>query len=278
MTVVRCIFAASAAILGLVGPPAQAGLIDIKGSDTMVILNQELATTYAARHAGIDFRVSGGGSNVGIGELLEGRTDIAASSRALSSQEMKSFERDFGRAPLEIAIGLDGIGVYVHNNNPVARLTIEQLRGIFAGEINNWKEVGGGDRPIAVVSRDAHSGTHHYFKEHVLQGRPFAAGTRFVATTGTLSAMVARNPSAIGYGGIGYSLGAHVIEVAEKERVESIFPSVETVESGTYPLSRRLYFYIDPARYSPEIRRFVSWVLSEPGQEVVALVGYYRLR
>lgn len=259
----------------LISMPAQAQeTITIKGSDTMVTLNRELAAEYFAK-TGTRLDVEGRGSESGITALLNGETDIAAASRAMKESELAAFEKQFGTRPQEIIIAQDGIGIYVHNNNPISRLTVEQLAAILKGEIRNWKEVGGLNRRIDIYNRDIYSGTRTFMKSHVLQGAEFSDLAHDVSSTSLLASSVARNQSAIGYGGIGYSQGAHIIRLADQPGHPGYWPSFENVSEGKYPLSRPLFYYINPQSVNADLTAFIDWVLSPAGQNVVTFVGYF---
>lgn len=249
--------------------------IVIKGSDTMVNLNRELTERYAKRHRDIEFDVEGRGSGTGIKALLEGKTDIAAASRAMTPEEVKAFKDKTGREPEVLVVALDGIGIYTHNNNPVSRLTLTQLEAIFCGEIKNWKEVGGLNRSIHIYNRNKDSGTRAFMREHVMKGKPFSNRAMEVSSTAVLAAAVSRNQSGIGYGGIAYAEGAHIIRLARNQDEPGIWPSKENITSGDYPLSRPLYFYLNPTSLDKEVRGFVDWVKSPEGQKTVSFVGFF---
>jgi len=249
--------------------------ITINGSDTMVILNREWAAEYTKQKPSVKFEVIGGGSGLGIEALMEGKTDIAAASRPMKESEALAFERKRGVRPRELVVGLDGVAVYLHNHNPVNNLTLAQLSGILRGEIRNWKEVGGLDRRIDVYNRDRFSGTRAFVQGHVLGGASFTSLAHEVSSTALLTACVSRSQGAIGYGGVAYSQGAHIIRLAAESGEIGIWPSRENVTSGAYPLSRALYFYLDPTSVSEELQAFLDWVMSPEGQEIVTLVGYY---
>lgn len=260
---------------GGTGWAAAASVIELHGSDTMLILNQEFTKAYTEQHPKVSFHVLGGGSGVGLADLMEGKTQIAAASRRITEGEKERFKQRTGKYPEGYVVALDGVGLYVHNNNPVTRLTIGQLRGILTGEILNWREVGGVNRPIVIFNRDKNSGTRSFIQEHVLKGAPFSRYAREVASTFMVTSCVSRYQGAIGYGGIAYSEGAHIIRVAENGHEKGIWPSYESVSSGEYPLSRPLYFYVNPVSASKDVRDFVRWVCGPEGQDVVTFVGYY---
>lgn len=254
---------------------ASADTVVIKGSDTMVILNRELAAEYQNQVPGVRFDIEGRGSSTGIAALLDGSTDIAASSREIKSAERDAFEKMTGVPPREVVVALDGIGVYVHNNNPVTRLTVEQLAGILRGDITNWSEVRGHNRPIHIYNRDPRSGTRAFLQKRVLAGKPFSGRAREVSSTALLVASVARNQGAIGYGGIAYAEGAHIIQLANDKTSRAVWPDHEHVAAGSYPLSRPLYYYLNPKKAPEHVDAFVDWVLGAEGQAVVRFVGYF---
>ncbi|MBN1587106.1 MAG: phosphate ABC transporter substrate-binding protein [Candidatus Omnitrophica bacterium] len=250
--------------------------IVLQGSDTMFHLNKRWAEEYSKINPNLKIEVSGGGSETGFDALMAGRIDIAAASRAMKESELLAFEDKFGMRPVPFVVAMDGLGVYVHNTNPRSDLTVTDLAGILSGQIRNWSEVGGADRRIDIYSRDRHSGTRTYLKEQILQGKDFSDEMVEVPTTTSLIAAVSRNPNAIGYGGIfAYSEGAHVIRLKRQPEGEAVWPSVENVAAGTYPLSRPLHFYINPASMNKEVKAFVDWILTD-GQDYVQMVGYYR--
>ncbi|MEI8176798.1 MAG: substrate-binding domain-containing protein, partial [Candidatus Omnitrophota bacterium] len=141
----------------------QANSIQIKGSDTMVNLGQAWAEKYMEKNPQDFLAVTGGGSGTGISSLINGTCDIAMSSRTIKEKEITQ-AKEKGRSPVETKVALDGLAVVVNPQNPVSKLTIDQLGAIFSGKITNWKVFGGKDAAIVVLSREVNSGTHVYFK------------------------------------------------------------------------------------------------------------------
>ncbi len=256
-------------------PAAAAQTISIKGSDTLLILNQEWADAFMAENPGIKVEVQGGGSGRGITALLAGEVDLAAASRPLKQAEIDDFIEHYGSLPLAVPVAMDGVGIYVHHDNPITYLSIAQLEKIFKGEITNWKAVGGGDRQIMIYTRNKESGTYEFVREHVLKNGEYSPRAVTVSTTPALIAAVGRTRSAIGYGGIAYSEGARVIRVRRDAESQPLWPTNESIIDGTYPLSRPLYLYVNPARWSAPVERFLQFALGEAGQKIVAFVGYY---
>jgi phosphate transport system substrate-binding protein len=144
----------------------------------MLPLYTHWAEGYKRDHPGVELDLQGGGSELGIAALFAGKVNIASASRPLSGTDLQKFNTKFNALPLELIVGLDALGVYIHEGNPVSWLTMEELRGIFAGEIKNWREVRGVDRRIDVYTRNADSGTYVFFREVVLAGGPYASRSR----------------------------------------------------------------------------------------------------
>lgn len=253
--------------------------IQIKGSDTMVNLAQSWAEKYMEENSGDFVAVTGGGSGTGLSSLISGSCDIAMSSRNIKDKEI-ALAKQKGINPFEIKVALDGLAVVISPANPVNKLTLEQLAGIFTGRISNWKEVGGKDERIVVLSREVNSGTHVYFKEHVLRNNnasgkeEFAPSALMLSSSQAIADEVAANPSAIGYYGMGYiSNKQKTIAVAKDEKSEYVSPSIENVLSGKYPISRPLYLYTNN---QPQglIKKFVDYTLSREGQEIVVKTDF----
>ncbi|RPJ51882.1 MAG: PstS family phosphate ABC transporter substrate-binding protein, partial [Chloroflexi bacterium] len=158
----------SAVAEGAAAPENDGAYIQNKGSDTIVNLALAWAERYQQEHPEVRISVTGGGSGTGIASLINGTVDIANASRSIKNEEIAEAQQK-GIDPQELVIARDAIAVIVNPGNPVERLTLEQISAIFRGEINNWKELGGDDRPIVRVSRETNSGTHVYFLESVIR-------------------------------------------------------------------------------------------------------------
>jgi phosphate transport system substrate-binding protein len=255
------------------GPKA----VTVKGSDTMVILGQRFAEVYMKEHPGTVIQVTGGGSGTGIAALVNGTTDIAESSRPIKPGEARQVKEKFGADIVETPVALDGLAVYLHQSNPVNELTLAQVKAIYTGKFTNWKEVGGADAPVVLYSRENNSGTYVYFKEHVLENEDFAPAAQTLAGTAAVVNAVAKDPNAIGYGGIAYGVDIKPINIKKEETAPAISPTQENVVSGAYPISRYLYFYTAGKPTNPVAEDFIRWVVSAAGQAVVKEVEYYPL-
>ena len=258
---------------------AAAAYIQNKGSDTIVNLALAWAEAYQKEHPEVRISVTGGGSGTGIASLINGTLDIANASRQITADEIKQAQAN-GLNPVEFVIARDAIAVIVNPNNPVSKLTMEQISAIYKGEINNWKEVGGEDRPIVRLSRESNSGTHLYFLQTVIRlgsstdKSIFSPTTLLLPSSEGIIAELTDNPNAIGYDGLGYvTPGVKVIAVAKTADDAYILPSVATVNSGTYPIARDLYMYTGHAP-SGAIKAYLDWIVSAEAQQIVAQLGF----
>jgi phosphate transport system substrate-binding protein len=178
----------------------------------------------------------------------------------------------------------DAIAIVVHPSNPVDGLTIPQLSATFSGKITNWREVGGEDRPIVLVSRESNSGTHVYFLEEVVrQGIKddktlFSPDTLLMPSSEGISTEVRQNPNAIGYDGLGYvTPDQKVVGVSRAEGEAYVLPSVETVRDGSYPIVRSLYIYTN-GEPTGAILAYLNWIKGPEGQAIVQQLGFVPLQ
>lgn len=253
--------------------------IQVKGSDTMVNLGQGWVEKYMENNPGDFIAVTGGGSGTGLSSLISGTCDIAMSSRNIKEKEI-AMANQKGINPNEIKVGLDGLAVVVNPANPVTKLTTSQLALIFTGKISNWKEVGGKDGKIVLLSREVNSGTHVYFKEHVLRKNDpnskeeFAPGALLLSSSQAIADEVAGNSAAIGYYGMGYiSVKQKPMAVAKDEKSEYVEPTIDNVINGKYPISRPLFLYTN-GQPQGLVKKFVDFVLSKEGQDIVLATDF----
>ena len=191
--------------------------------------------------------------------------------------ETADFVKKFRARPREYKMCLDGLSVYIQNDNPVQSLSLPQLEGIFTGKITNWKQVGGPDMPISLYGRENSSGTYEFFKEHVLNKKDFAATTKTMPGTAAVIQGVAKDKGGIGYGGIAYGEGVKAVKVSKADGGEAIEPTEANVLNGAYPISRHLFNYVAPAKDTGAVAAYIGWCLSDAGQAVVKDVGYFPL-
>jgi phosphate transport system substrate-binding protein len=287
------------------------GRLSVVGSDTMKPLLIKLASSFSRFQPGINIAVEGGGSGQAIREFLVGYTSqrrgekardghngsalasMLASSRELTPDEMKTFRSRYGHDPIVMSIALDAVTIFVHRQNPISGLTLEQIDAIFSTthkrglseDIRTWGQLRLQDnwekRPIHLHGRGENSGTRGFFDQVALLGGRPKTEVKEAAGSALEILAIANDPSSIGYAGIGFQ-SSHVrtVPIAEREGMPYIEPTADTVRDKTYPLSRSLYLYInaDPQeKLNPLIGEFLRFVNSQEGQDTVMKAQYFPL-
>ena len=251
--------------------------ITIRGSDTMVILAQKWAERYMNTHPQVEIRVTGGGSGTGLAALQNQTTDLATVSRRIRASESVSCIKVFHQRPHEFQVCLDGLSVYVHEDNTVAELSLADLQQIFTGKATNWSIFGGPNAPITVYGRESSSGTYEFFKKNVLKGLDFSVSAQSMPGTASVVQAVSKDRYGIGYGGAAYGRNARSIRIRRSENDPAFAPTETHVRTRNYPLWRYLYIYADPSQSEGPTKDFLNWILSQEGQAIVSKVGYYPL-
>jgi phosphate transport system substrate-binding protein len=245
----------------------------------MVNLGQAWAEEYMQKNPGMSISVTGGGSGTGVTALVNNTCDIAEVSREMKESEIKLIESK-GHAPVKFIVALDGLAVVVNPANKIAELTIDQLADIYTGKIKNWKELNGRDAKIVLLSREVNSGTHVYFKEHVLRHgksenkEEFTPEALLLSSSQAIADEVSQNLDAIGYYGMGYITAKEkAVKIAKDKNSPAIPPTMENVMSGAYPISRPLLMYTkgEPAGLT---KIFIEYVLSPAGQQIVKKLDF----
>ncbi|OQB02411.1 MAG: Phosphate-binding protein PstS precursor [Chloroflexi bacterium ADurb.Bin222] len=250
-----------------------------KGSDTIVNLALAWAEAYQEVNPQVRIAVTGGGSGTGLTALINGTVDIANASRRIKEEELAAARANHIE-PQELVIARDAIAVVVHPSNPVDHLTLQQISDIYSGKITNWREVGGEDRPIVLLSRETNSGTHVYFLEEVIRlGQKdnkilFSPDTLLLPSSEGIGAEVRQNPNAIGYDGLGYvTPDMKTLEVGLTLEGPFWPPTAATVNAGQYPIARDLYMY-SRAGASEAVTTYLEWILSPEAQNIVLELGF----
>ncbi len=259
--------------------------ITVKGSDTLVVLGQRWAEEYMKQNPEVSIQVTGGGSGTGIAALINGTTDVANASRGIKGKEITKAKKN-GYYPEEFKVAMDSLAVVLHKDNPIDSLSMKELMGIYTGRINNWKEVGGEDKPILRYCREANSGTYVFFNETVLKKQDYAADCQTVPGTSAVANAVSKDTAGIGYGGVAYFLtqsNTKVVAVSKTQETEAVSPvksngkvDYEAATSGKYPIARYLFMYT-ALKPKGEINEYLQWILSPDGQKIVEMVGYVPL-
>lgn len=252
---------------------ARSKVVQIKGSDTILNASQAIAEKYMSEHKGARIAVTGGGSGVGISALINGTTDIAMASRNIKSKEIDQAKAK-GMNVDEIVVGYDGITIIANKTNPVKDIDDKTLGKVFRGEITNWKELGGEDAEIVVLSRDSSSGTHEFFKEHIIREgnskgtQEYGAKTLYMPSNEAIKQEIKANKYAIGYIGMGYMDSS-----VEAITVDGVAATPENVLNKTYPIAREVFWYADTAREG-EVKGIVDYAVSSEGQEIMKNEGF----
>ncbi len=257
--------------VSLIAGPAVASSISINGSTTVLPIMQKAGEAFMREHPGTTLSISGGGSGHGIKAIIDGTTDVAMSSRFIREAEVKlAVER--GSYPVPYAVAYDCIVPVVHPSNPLTDISLEQLKAIYKGEVRNWKEIGGPDQPLVVISRDTSSGTYEVWDEKVMKQERVFPGALLQASSGAVHQAVSRNRNAMGYLGIGY-LDANVKALT----VNGIEGNVENTLNNTFPVARPLFVF---TRGWPtgDTLTFINYMLHpQKGQKHVKDAGFVPL-
>ena len=263
-------------------PMLIAGLFEARGLQSVRIVPAERENeqrVIGTNAAGRTFHalVAAHGTGTGFAGLKDGSADLAAASRPIKQNEYDSLAAlgDLRSVEAEQVIAIDGLAIIVHPDNPIQALSVEQVARLFAGEIGNWRELGGEDRRVEVHARDDQSGTYDTFKELVLgaQGKMLSSAAARYESNDQLSTTVSLRPGAIGFVGLASVGKARALAIADGDSLPML-PSNASVATEDYPLSRRLFFYANPSRQSQWTRDFIAFVHSPAGQAIVGKSGY----
>lgn len=258
------------AALALCGAAASAETkIVIDGSTTVGPISKAFADFYKENHSGVNITISESGSGNGVKSLMNNACDIANMSRFMKPAEFKSCV-DKGILPVAHVVAFDGLAVVVNPKNPVKALTISQIADIYTGKITNWKQLGGEDAKIVVVSRDTNSGTYETFNELVLKKAAISKDAEYVGSNGQARTRVNTTKNAIAYVGLGF-----VDDTVKPLSVEGILPTAKSVSTGKYPIARPLYMFTNGyPKMGSDVYNFVTLHLSKEGREIVSDLGY----
>ncbi len=261
-------------------------VVRVEGSDTMVNIAQAWAERYHAKNRDVSVQVLGGGSGVGIASLTDGNCDMANSSRDINEKEALAIREKRGKEPVEHVVGFDALAVYVHPDNPIESISLEELAGIYGegGAITHWSQLGirhqsHGCDEIVRLGRQNSSGTYTYFREAVLgKKRDFKLGSVDRSGSKDVVALVSRTPLAIGYSGMGYAVpGVKMLEVSVRKGERGVAPTVANARNRSYPLTRALQIYT-AGELSGPAADFLQWIVSPEGQQIVVELGYVPMR
>ncbi|VGO11662.1 Phosphate-binding protein PstS [Pontiella desulfatans] len=255
--------------IAVAGMAGAADKIVIDGSTTVGPIAKAFAEYYMSANPDVNITVSESGSGNGAKGMVNSTCDVAAMSRPMKETEFKA-AAEKGVQPVAHVVALDGLPILVHPSNPVQDLTIEQVRNIYLGKISNWKEVGGPDKAIVTISRDTNSGTYETFENLVMSKQKIHENCEYVGSNGAIRQRVQSTPAAIGYAGLGF-----VDKTTKALKINGIYPSAETVQTGEYPIARPLFLYTNTyPKLGSAVYQFVTIHLTEDGQEMVEEIGF----
>ncbi len=260
-------------------------LIQNKGSDTLVNVAQAWAEAYRNVNSDVAVAITGGGSGTGIAALINGTVDLANSSRAMKKKEIDLAKKK-GKTPVQHVVGYDALAVFVHQNNPVQNLSIEQLAEIYGedGKTEKWTDIGievpgCKGQEIVLVSRQNNSGTYAYFRKAILgKARDYKLGTRDMHGSKDVIDLVEKTPCAIGYSGLAYAT-SHIKMACISQKIGDgcVSPSVVTAEDRSYPIARPLFMYTN-GEPKGEVKKYLDWILGDQGQCIISRKGYAPVR
>jgi len=248
---------------------AEPQTIKMEGSTTVGPIADAYVEAFKKMHPDVTITVNKSGSGNGAAALVDSRCDIANLSRFMKDQEFKDAVAK-GVMPVAHAIAMDGVCVVVHPSNPVGALTAAQVRDIYTGKVTNWKDLGGADMKIVVVSRDTSSGTYETFEQLVMAKQKMAAGVQYVASNPEAHAMVKSTAGAVAYVGLGF-----VDKDVKALKIDGVMPSRKTIAKGEYPVSRPLFMFTNGyPKLGSLIHALVTFHLTPKGQDIIDAKGF----
>jgi phosphate transport system substrate-binding protein len=256
------------------GTAGHAETLTIDGSTTVGPIADAFAEYFKSVYPNLEITVKKTGSGDGATALIDGRCDIATMSRFMKTGAGEEFSKAVANNvyPVAHVVAMDGVCVVVHPSNPVKALTSGQVRDIYMGKITDWNRVGGPSMPIVVISRDTSSGTYETFESLIMKKQPMAANVEYVNANPQAQARVRTTQGAVGYVGLGFLEGVKALQI------DGIMPTRQTVANGSYPVSRPLFMFTSGyPKLGSTVHKFVTFYLTEKGQELVEAKGYVPL-
>jgi len=267
------------------------GTIKSVGSDTMNNLMTLWAEDFRKHYPNVQVEIEGKGSSTAPPALIEGTATFGPMSRTMKNEEIDQFEARYGYKPLGLRTSIDMLAVYVHKDNPIASLSLQQIDAIFSktrkggstADITTWGQLGltgeWADKPISLYGRNSASGTYGYFKEHALFKGDYKDSVKEQPGSSSVVQGVASDRYGIGYSGIGYmTADVKAVPVMAASGGDAIPATPEFAYTGKYPLARYLYVYVNQkpgAELDPLRREFIRFVFSQDGQASVIKDGYF---
>jgi len=269
------------------------GNLSSVGSDTLANLMTLWAEAYKREYPNVNIQIQAAGSSTAPPALTEGTANLGPMSRKMKDVELQAFEQKYGYKPTAVPVAVDALAIFVHKDNPIKGLTMQQVDAIFSANrlcggksnIKTWGELGVtgdlADKPIQLFGRNSVSGTYGYFKEEALCKGDFKANVNEQPGSASVVQSISQSLNGIGYSGIGYKTSSvKTVALAKKEGGEFVEDNEQNALNGSYPLSRFLYVYVNKAPNKPLApleAEFIKLVLSQQGQQIVVKDGYIPL-
>ncbi|MBF0407385.1 MAG: phosphate ABC transporter substrate-binding protein [Candidatus Riflebacteria bacterium] len=243
--------------------------ITVDGSTTVGPIAKAFSEYFTSRNPELKISVAESGSGNGAKSLINGTCDIADMSRFMKPEEI-SAAAEKKVTPVPHVVAMDGIAMIVHPANPKKDITIDEITSLYLGKVANWKEIGGPDEKVVVISRDTNSGTYEAFEDMVLKKQKMTGSVEYVGSNGAVRQRIQSTPGAIGYVGLGF-----IDKSVKSLPVNGVDPSKENILEGKYPIARPLFMFTNGyPRLGSDIFRFVTLHLTEKGQEIIESLGY----
>jgi phosphate transport system substrate-binding protein len=271
------------------------GNLNSIGSDTLNNLLTFWVESFGKQYPNVKIQVEGKGSSTAPPALIAGTAQLGPMSREMKSEEIDQFEKKYGYKPTKVAVAIDTLAVFVHKDNPIKSLGMQEIDAMFSKtrkgghskDVKTWGDLGlkgaWATTPISLYGRNSASGTYGYFKEHALFKGDYRDTVKEQPGSSSVVQSVSSDKSAAGYSGIGYATsGVRAVPLSDEKKYNGeAFPATyENALNGKYPMARFLYVYINhnPKKpIDPLTKEFIKFVLSKEGQEIVVKDGYLPL-
>lgn len=268
------------------------GNISSVGSDTLNNLMALWSEGFRKKYPNVNLQVEGKGSSTAPPALIEGNSQLGPMSRPMKAEELETFEKKMGYKPTPVGVALDALAVFVHKDNPIDEMTLQQVDAIFSktrkggmDEIKTWGQVNEdmeiSEHPISLYGRNSASGTYGYFKKHALYKGDYKDQVKEQPGSSSVVMAITEDEAGIGYSGIGYKTsGVKTLKLSKKANGSFYDASAANVLAKKYPLGRMLYVYVNKEPNKPlpaVVEQFLRYVLSKEGQEIVVKSGYIPL-
>lgn len=249
--------------------------IKIGGSETMKDMLEGLVKEYKKVKPNVPIVVYGGHTQRGLDQLLEGQISLCAISKPPSGNYIAQIKAKYNTIGVKTAIAMECIGVFLHNQNPINQLTAQQIADIYAGNIKNWKEVGGKDAPILVCRLPDESGTCQLFKNRIMAGAEYDEKAIIKITSPEVTSWLSKNPNGIAFGRlVDKKETLKAISIKDYDQDQYVEPTLNNLKNNTYPLSRQLFLY-SIKEPEGEIKEFITWLTNKETQKFVVKYGFY---